>query len=57
MRSYDPKQFEQSLKLTDKQKQWLEKFLEAKRDYESERLYETQVTTIKIRGVWRQFHL
>jgi hypothetical protein len=43
-----------SLKLTEVQKRWLNNFLEARRDFESERVYETSVTTIKVHGVWKQ---
>jgi hypothetical protein len=47
-------QIEQSLKLTPVQKRWLNNFLEAKRDFESERIYETTVTVIKRQGKWIQ---
>jgi hypothetical protein len=51
-------EIEQSLKLTDVQRRWLDNYLEAKRDFESERVYELTPRTIKTRGnVWRQIFL
>jgi hypothetical protein len=51
-------QFEPALKLTEVQKRWLEHYLEAKRDFQSERMYELTPRTVKTRGgVWRQIWL
>jgi hypothetical protein len=51
------KQYEQTLKLTDVQKRWLENYLEAKRDFESERLYQTTRRVMRVNGVWKQIYL
>ena len=50
-------QFESSLKLTDVQKRWLDNYLEAKRDFETERLYELTPRTVKVAGKWIQIFL
>ena len=47
-------EIEKSLKLTDVQKRWLNNYLEAKRDCESERIYELTPRVRKIHGVWKQ---
>jgi hypothetical protein len=38
---------EVSLKLTDKQRRWLDNYLEARRDFESERVYELTARTVR----------
>jgi hypothetical protein len=51
-------EIEKSLKLTDVQKRWLNNYLEAKRDQESERLYELTPRTVRTKGgVWKQIYL
>jgi hypothetical protein len=49
-------EIEQSLKLTDVQKRWLNNYLEAARDRRSERIYELTPRVRKIRGIWKQIY-
>jgi hypothetical protein len=49
-------EIEKSLKLTDVQKRWLNNYLEAKRDFEAERIYEMTPRVRKIKGVWKQVY-
>ena len=48
MRSKSKQEVEQSLKLPDVQRRWLDNYLDAKRDFESDRVYESTVTVIKL---------
>jgi hypothetical protein len=51
-------EIEKSLKLTDVQKRWLDNYLEAKRDFESERIYELTPRTVRgPGGKWIQVFL
>ena len=50
-------EIEQSLKLTDVQKRWLDNYLEAYRDRHSEKIYETTPRVRKVHGVWKQVYL
>lgn len=54
MRPKSNQKIEESLKLTDVQRRWLDSYLEAKRDFESDRVYESTVTVVKIHGVYKQ---
>ena len=54
MRPKSNQKIEESLKLTDVQRRWLDNYLEAKRDFESDRVYESTVTVVKIHGVYKQ---